>query len=289
MTLAALFLFSAALAQDEGHQANAIYQQLLRGELADAAGDLALPEPLMPDGLDAAAQAERLSAIPGRRLPVSELTRDATGAPFVLSVRDVAGAEQTAPLWVIDLWFVAHGPLEAVAFRRHTSTLAPPEEEVVVHLGKDDLARRGIAYDPEAAPDEGYTHVVSHLLERVELKATVRYQQSRSADSLVIASTLDARFADDERHPNQWRDMQLMPGGERKLGPPQPYSVSAMYTKVTRLEAPTGALLVEFHALVEHSADWFGGRDLLRSKLPIGVQGLVREFRIALKQAARDE
>jgi hypothetical protein len=49
--------------------------------------------------------------------------------------------------------------------------------------------------------------------------------------------------------------------------------------KATRLAAPAGALFVEYHVVFLEPQGWFRGTNLLRSKLPIVAQDLVRKFR----------
>jgi hypothetical protein len=64
-----------------------------------------------------------------------------------------------------------------------------------------------------------------------------------------------------------------------KAGPWKPFSGSGQYLKVTRLVEPQGALFVEYHLVFTEPADWFGGANLLRSKLPQAAQVIVRSMR----------
>ena len=54
---------------------------------------------------------------------------------------------------------------------------------------------------------------------------------------------------------------------------------AGMYFKITKLAAPEGALFIEQHVMFAEPAGWFGGANLLRSKLPIAVQDNVRTMR----------
>ena len=130
-----------------------------------------------------------------------------------------------------------------------------------------------------------YVYTVFPLLDRVQLAAASRTVMSRTADSLIFATSLDSRFADDKEFPNRWRSMKKLPGNRIELGPPQPYDGAAAYMKVTRLADPKGALLVEYHLVFVEPQDWFGGANLLRSKLPVLIQTQVRAFRKQLAQA----
>ncbi len=67
--------------------------------------------------------------------------------------------------------------------------------------------------------------------------------------------------------------------GKPQVGQPQPYSGAGFYAKVTRLKEPEGALFVEYHQVFQEPKAWFGGANLLRSKLPLLAQDSVRDFR----------
>jgi len=49
--------------------------------------------------------------------------------------------------------------------------------------------------------------------------------------------------------------------------------------KITRLAEPAGALFVEQHIVFAEPTGWFGGANLLRSKLPPVVQYAIRTTR----------
>jgi hypothetical protein len=94
---------------------------------------------------------------------------------------------------------------------------------------------------------------------------------------------MDDRFQNDKQHPNIWRHINVVEE-EEKLGSPQPYTGMAGYVLVTKLPEPAGALLVEMHFLLHEPPAWFGGRNLLRSKLPTLIQDNVRSFRRKLSK-----
>jgi hypothetical protein len=49
--------------------------------------------------------------------------------------------------------------------------------------------------------------------------------------------------------------------------------------KLTRLREPAGAVFVEGHVIFAEPKGWFDGENVLRSKLPLGVQNQVRALR----------
>jgi hypothetical protein len=62
------------------------------------------------------------------------------------------------------------------------------------------------------------------------------------------------------------------------------------YLKVTALvdadDKPNGKLFIEAHMVFHEPQGWFGGANLLGSKLPLAVQDNVREFRRLLRQSS---
>ena len=77
------------------------------------------------------------------------------------------------------------------------------------------------------------------------------------------------------------------PQGAQQLGDPHPYSGFGGYIKVSELVEPAGALLIEMHFVFDEPEGWFGGKNLLRTKLPLAVQENVRKFRGELKKATQ--
>ena len=60
--------------------------------------------------------------------------------------------------------------------------------------------------------------------------------------------------------------------------------------KLTRLADPDGAVFVEYHGVYNEPSGWFPGEEnLLRSKLPLVVQQEVKQFRVKLSNASKEE
>jgi hypothetical protein len=271
-------------------EANPLYRELREKGIAVSADQrVPLPEPTIADGLDGPTLRAKLTAIPGRHVPVEEVLRNSIVAGTIVGFRDVESKDTKLPVHGCDVWFVAYGELEPLVKQDFMDDLMRSQQKdaKLRVLGPAELTERKIAAagGENAALQERYTHTVFPLLDRVQLAAASRTVMSRTADSLVFATALDSRFADDKEFPNRWRSMKKLPGGKTELGPPQPYDGAAAYLKVTRLADPKGALLVEYHLVFVEPQDWFGGANLLRSKLPVLIQTQVREFRKKLAQA----
>lgn len=248
---------------------------------------LRLPAPTMPDNLSGKEQAAALESIADSLRTVDALTRRSVVAPFVLTidtVRDDAGMGRTRR---VDVSFVAHGDLDALAEEGFLRRLGSAAEEsrrselptTFKILDQDDLAERQL----EAVEREGfrdfYYHSTFHVLERVLLGATRRANATRGDDSLLLAARLDARFVRDPDYPTQWAPITRDELGRPVIGEAQAYTDAAFYIKATRLKDYPGAVFFEYHLVYEEPHGWFSGANLLRSKLPLVVQNAVRDFR----------
>jgi hypothetical protein len=247
-----------------------------------------LSPPLLPDGLAPQAQQQALAKAADENYPLEELQRNSTVAPFRLVLRDIDATDPNNPVRGIDLYFFIYGDLDTLVkkeFRQRLLSLSQSSAKAR-DLTAADLAKRKIELKPAAGAEED---VMSHrsfsLFDRVEVSDTQRVVLTRTADSLVMGSELDPRFAGDAEFPNQWRAITRGDNDQPVLGPPQPGAGSGSYLKVTRLAEPAGALFVEFHAVFVEPHGWFDGANLIRSKLPIVVQNEVRSLRRELLKA----
>ena len=103
--------------------------------------------------------------------------------------------------------------------------------------------------------------------------------REKRAESVVAGIKLDERFNKDQEFSNTWSPIVRDAGGKLSVGAPSPYSGLGGYMKITQLREPAGALFVECHIVFAEPEAWFGGKNLLRSKLPLAVQDNVRSFR----------
>lgn len=276
MSLLPLLLLAAL--QTPHEQANLLYRELREtGVTISPTLKSPLPAPSLPDGLDAKAQRAVMIALAGQEDQVEELTRKSVVAPHILKIREIKPSDPEAPAFGVDFWFVAYGDLETLARENFVKDLLnSTQKDRKVHiLTEAELAKRKL----KAQPDEGYSHAVSTVMDKVQLLSTNYSYTTRTPDSIVVASRLDPRFRDDPEYPNQWRLIEKNAAGNVQLGPPQPYTGAGSYLKVTRLATPAGALLVESHLVYTEPKQWFNGANLLRSKMPLMVQAEVRSFR----------
>jgi hypothetical protein len=239
----------------------------------------------MADGLAAKGQEEVIKRLAGVDYPVEELIRKSVVAPHIFKFRDVEPSDPKAPAYGVDVWFVAHGDLDALAKRDVNSFFGANRKEVKAHiLSESELAERKLSLPSKKGGEgeERYVHAVYPMLDRVQIEMTTFSMGTKTVDSRLIATQLDRRFTGDPTFPNQWREFRRDEEEEAakpKLGPPHPYECTAFYFKITQLHQPRGALFVEYHRVSTEPNEWFHGANLLRSKFPIVIQSEVRAFR----------
>jgi hypothetical protein len=221
--------------------------------------------------------------------------------PLVLNIPTLRKPDGKSAVRSVDLYFVAHGNWKTAtsqAFLEGLSTSAKKDAKddkaksadanalVKTHtLTADELAKRKIEPAKGEGLEEQFVHSSLELFDRVALSVTQRGVLTRGENSVAVAQKIDPRFTNDREFPNQWRPIATE-GEKVELGKPQPYLSAASYGKATVLAEPAGAIFFEFHMIFEEPEGWFGGVNLIRSKLPIGVQDQVRTFRRKLAAAS---
>jgi hypothetical protein len=259
---------------------------------------VALPAPTMADGLNAEQQREVLNAIAERKSPrrrVDDLLKKSVVAPFVWELEKAPVPGSDDPVWRLNAWYVAYGELEPFLeesfverWLDFSGSRADPRLPVRSEsIPADKLEALDIATVDSETSHENYAFSTASLFDRVLLSATRRVLITQDEESVVIAAIVDPRFQDDEDFPNCWQPLTKNSRGEFTIGERQPYVCSGMYMKVTRLQEPDGALLIEYHQLFAEPTEWFDGKNLLRSKIPLAVQDAVRDLRRRLLKASQ--
>jgi hypothetical protein len=214
--------------------------------------------------------------------------RKSVVSPLVLKISGGEGESNHVGRQV-DLYFVVYAPLSKINsenFLQSQLGLGAPasrdgETGRVKVLDNEDLRRRGLP--ASGKPDDPrWVSAELTLLGRVRVSLTTKNLKSQSPNAVLFASIADQRFNSDAEFPNSWRAIEVDGDGIRQFGPPQPYIGLGSYAKVTQLDQPADALFIEYHAAFAEPQEWFHGSNLLRSKLPIVVQDMVRTFRRSL-------
>ena len=215
------------------------------GVRMESGASMKLPPPTLPDGLSAADQRRALEQLADDRHPVEALLRKAVVAPFVLKITDdPVAAGQSSRACHVDLWFVAYADLARISdekfvrqqFEAETGADANSTSSQLVALSPSDLAARKITL----ATDEKVFAGTIDLFDRARLTAAIDGRQSHTAESVVVAISIDPRFSADVQFPNSWRGITRGAGRSLQLGDAQPYQAAGGYMKASRLAQPSG-------------------------------------------------
>jgi hypothetical protein len=287
----------ASLCLGAAHDENPVLQQLIEAGVPVGSGaPLKLTAPTMPDGLDAAGQQKAIKSISDANHPVDALLRKSVVSPFQLTIRSEENATGETTGKRVDIWFVVYGDLPTITkegFLEERFSLGADEEtrgsppSKAVMLSDAELKNRNIEITTTDGQREGFAYASFSLFNRVQVSGTGHVFQTRSKASVLIASLLAPRFAEDPDYANRWAALDRDDKGVLTVGASHPYAGYGSYVKVTELIEPQGALFVEYHLVFDEPKAWFRGANLLRSKLPLMVQDNIRKFRRELAKDSR--
>lgn len=186
----------------------------------------------------------------------------------------------------VDLHFIAYGSFDSLnnedyLIKQLNLAANNQQSETSGHarmLTADELRKRNIVLGTKPG-DPRWVAVTSTLLGKVRISLTMQNMKTEGKDSILVASVADPRFVNDAEYPNSWRPISVDDAGKRQIGSAEPYVGLGSYAKATRLAEPAGAIFMEYHVAFVEPHGWFRGTNLLRSKLPIVAQEMVRKFR----------
>jgi hypothetical protein len=282
-----LLVVSAFLLIGAGEPANPLFKELMdKGIPLPAGPAVRLAPPLMNPGLTGQELQAVLAKAAGSH-PLDLFLKRTDAAPFTLTLHSVDDAAGKRVAQTIDLAFVAYGNLDRVVKEDVLNQLLGTNAKKGKDLGEvkllspDKLKERGIKLLQAPNLEERYAGLDVFLLEKVKITGVTRNVKAHGPGWVLLAMQLDSRFEKDKQYPNRWRSYNAL---EDTLGSPQAYSGLGGYALVTRLAQPEGALFFELHAALHEPEAWFGGPNLLRSKLPLVIQENVRTLRRKLKE-----
>jgi hypothetical protein len=182
----------------------------------------------------------------------------------------------------LNLWFAAHGDIKKLDDQNILGTLLGAQGKKkaakdTIYLEEADLKKRGITPVKIANGDERFSVLEMDLIEKVRLSGVLRTQRRWINGSLVSTMILDERFANDAKYPNRWAPID--PEDHDKTGPAKPYSGFAGYIKATPVPGMKDVIFVEVHFAFSEPFDWFEGKNLLASKMPLAVKQNVPALR----------
>jgi hypothetical protein len=283
-----LLLLSAFLFFSDAPVDNPLATDLVKKGLVLPQGPVTLPAPVMKDGLTGQEQVAVMKKLTPNFV---NFIRNKDVSPMVLKIDPIEGLNKERIGQKVDLYFVSYGKLNsAVSSDVMERLLGNPKANIgkgnAAFLSADQLKKRNITLTKAKDIEERYTIMNFELLDKVQLSGVGRAFKTNGPNTIVSAMQLDPRFAKDAQFPNQWQPVNLK-DGVKVLGPAKTYEGFGGYVRMTELKQPAGALFVEFHLVMNEPKEWFGGRNLIKAKLPLAIQERVRSFRRQLIKASK--
>lgn len=273
---------------------NDVYQALTSDGIAAATGQqVALPSVLVP-GKSTRADTQMIESLAMTTSARSRFFHRSTSSPTLLSIYEARPEGARTSMYHVDIVFVAFGGLrliqgDAFLWGMASGLLQAGSSDPEFKsrfLKSKDLSTRGIKLH---GPDEHIIYNRFKIWDRLVVSTTTHVEVTKDKNTMLTAAMLDSRFEHDEEYPAQWQPIHRDSVGQLEYGEAQPYCRGGFYFQLTELQEPEGAVLVEYHQLFEEPHDWFGGANLLRSKLPLFVPVGIQYFREQLRIAERQK
>ena len=297
---------------EDGHRAsNPVFRILVddpdpKPNATDASGTidverspakLRLPDPTMADGLDAAEQREVLRKLAADRYDLDDLLRPSVVAPYVLNLDREPLADGDLIAQHVRLGFVARGDLDALTREDFLASLAPENDDDGADGDSGEIppeAWQQAGIEPPASPPspnhadhERVRRFETTLFDRIRLRGVVRAYWTETDDSILFAAVTDDRFASVDGLRPSWTRFERGADGSLAEAESGDFAGGGFYLKITRLREPEDALFFESNGVLLESKSWFGGANLIGSKLPPAIQSQVRDVRRQSIRASR--
>ena len=272
-------VLTAAPAED-----NPVFDELAQKGITLGDTAVKLPEPSLDPNSDSKAQTDAVRRIATKKYDYDQFVRKSPVAPFVLEIGTIEGRSGGDRAQKVDLWFVAYGSFDEMTDEDLLGQLvgggeSRSEKGRSEPLSDEELRARNLKIESTDDRRESYYRIEAPLLDKVQISGVGHGVTTRGSISILAASLLDPRFADDQDYPNRWRPIVRDASGKTSLGKPAPYVGFGGYCQAVALKEPQGGLFIECHMAINEPHGWFNGTNLLRSKLPVLMQDNVRTLR----------
>ncbi len=265
--------------------ADVVSELIDQGVKLHSGATISLTPPKMADDLSRDQQQAALKQAAGKH-PLDRFIRNSIVAPYSLDITSVDNVAVARRGQRTDFCFVAYGSLSTIIDQDLFSALAGTQEAggegatvTARSLTAEELQTHDLSPLKNETGEESYLYLDVPILNRVQLRGVGHAWRGKRDKSAVAGIKLDEHFAGDAKLAGTWSPLERDKRGKLSVGSPQPYGGLGGYVKITQLDEPAGALFVECHIAFDEPEAWFGGKNLLRSKLPLVVQDNVRTFR----------
>lgn len=248
--------------------------------------------------VDSAKVKEQLDTL-ARAGGIQRFIRDSVVAPIAIDMDSITNPDGQRIGHLLDVAFVVHAPIDLIEDSDTLQSLlgvskdandnedATDKEEAgeANKVTAEELSKLGITLDAES---ESFGRVRFPLLDRVLITGVIHAETERRIegtpnDFVTVAWQMDPRFD------NSWSPIERNDLGEEVTGDAKTYRGLGGLITATRIPADiagsdTDATVVQAKLVVHEPVDWFGGRNQLRSKLPLIIQDRVRDLRRKLAE-----
>jgi len=279
---------------------NPVYASLVQPAESEL---IRLNEPRFADGQTAEQQRMELSRVGGERYSIDALLRPSPLAPHVLQMDRQRIDARQATAQRVRVVFMLQGDLETFAQESFLNSLLAGGDDTEDAAGgsralsDEELQAAGVSrlsaasISEASAPEEpwGQEHyrlVHGELFSRVRFSGVVRSFATRSDDSVLLALRFDERFARVPGLAGVWQRLERDQAGVLRMAERGDFLGGGASIKITRWREDPRMLVFEAELLLLEPQAWFGGSNLLGSKLPPAIQSQVREIRRAALRAA---
>jgi hypothetical protein len=206
-------------------------------------------------------------------------------APVTVEIRPLASVAGERYGYEIHTAFVLHTSLvqlgDQPSLERIFGPTSAESAEAGDRLRELDAAELTAAGLESPLPEnQRMAYVEVRLLQRIELRGTVRVERRQLDKQIDLAWKFDERCSSlDLPFANRWMKLSDNERGERVPGSPQPYHGGGGYLRLMELPRSPSLVVVESRWLFFEPQAWFDGGNLLRAKLPLLIQESVRSLR----------
>lgn len=255
------------------------------------------------EGQSAEVQRAELVRLAAPRYRPEELLRPSVVAPHLFSMtREPLSGESSGFVQRARVVFALRGDLNALANEQFLDRLlgrsavpSEPESESTAEAGEqaaaengarsltaEEIARAGIEDSKAAGSTACEFHLVrGELLSRVRIAGAVQSHWVRNGEGLLWAVRTDERFADQDELAATWERLERDAAGDLEVAERGHWSGGGAYLWVSRWRSDPEILICEAEIAWSEPRAWFGGANLIASKLPPAIQTQVRELRRA--------